>query len=63
MKSLEETLSREVLSVRKNVGLLDSSTLGKILVKGPDAGRFLDLIYTNMMSTLKSWKMPIWSNV
>ncbi len=55
-EGLEETLSREVLSVRKNVGLLDSSTLGKILVKGPDAGRFLDLIYTNMMSTLKAGK-------
>ena len=42
-ESLEETLNREVLSVRKNVGLLDSSTLGKILVKGPDAG--LSLIH------------------
>ncbi|MDC3092482.1 2Fe-2S iron-sulfur cluster-binding protein [Paracoccaceae bacterium] len=55
-EELEETLGREVLSVRKNVGLLDSSTLGKILVKGPDAGRFLDLIYTNMISTLKAGK-------
>ena len=27
-------------------------TLGKIIVKGPDAGRFLDMLYTNMMSTL-----------
>ena len=26
--------------------------LGKILVKGPDAGRFLDMIYTGMMSSL-----------
>jgi sarcosine oxidase subunit alpha len=26
--------------------------LGKLLVKGPDAGRFLDMLYTNMMSTL-----------
>ena len=55
-EGIKETLSREVLSVRKNVGLLDSSTLGKILVKGPDAGQFLDLIYTNMMSTLKAGK-------
>jgi sarcosine oxidase subunit alpha len=31
---------------------LDASTLGKILVKGPDAGRFLDMMYTNMMSNL-----------
>ena len=55
-ESLEDTLHREVLSVRKNVGLLDSSTLGKIMVKGPDAGQFLDLIYTNMMSSLKTGK-------
>jgi sarcosine oxidase subunit alpha len=36
--------------------LLDASTLGKIIVKGPDAGRFLDMLYTNMMSTLKPGK-------
>ncbi|MEM9196348.1 MAG: sarcosine oxidase subunit alpha family protein [Pseudomonadota bacterium] len=46
-------LRREVLAVREDVGLLDASTLGKILVKGPDAAAFLDRIYTNMMSTLK----------
>ncbi len=38
--------------VRGGVGLLDASTLGKILVKGPDAGAFLDLLYTNVMSSL-----------
>ena len=26
--------------------------LGKIIVKGPDAGQFLDMLYTNMMSNL-----------
>jgi sarcosine oxidase subunit alpha len=36
--------------------MLDASTLGKIVVKGPDAGRFLDMLYTNMMSTLKPGK-------
>ncbi|MBM3605509.1 MAG: sarcosine oxidase subunit alpha family protein [Alphaproteobacteria bacterium] len=45
-------VNREILAVRKGVGTLDASTLGKILVKGPDAGRFLDMLYTNMMSTL-----------
>ncbi|SIS51707.1 sarcosine oxidase subunit alpha family protein [Phaeovulum vinaykumarii] len=45
-------IEREVLAVRNSVGMLDASTLGKIIVKGPDAGRFLDMIYTNMMSTL-----------
>ncbi|MEM9764149.1 MAG: sarcosine oxidase subunit alpha family protein, partial [Pseudomonadota bacterium] len=49
----EQAVRREVLNAREKVGLLDASTLGKILVKGPDAGRFLDRIYTNMMSTLK----------
>ncbi|MEL6235269.1 MAG: 2Fe-2S iron-sulfur cluster-binding protein, partial [Pseudomonadota bacterium] len=46
-------LRREVLAVREDVGLLDASTLGKVLVKGPDAPAFLDRIYTNMMSSLK----------
>ena len=45
-------MHREILNVRKNVGLLDASTLGKIIVKGPDAGRFLDMLYTGVMSTL-----------
>lgn len=45
-------VKREVLNTRNNVGLLDASTLGKIIVKGPDAGRFLDMLYTNLMSTL-----------
>jgi sarcosine oxidase subunit alpha len=43
---------REVLAVRNGVGLLDASTLGKIVVKGPDAGRFLDMMYTGVMSTI-----------
>ena len=51
---VEEAVNREVENTRDNVGLLDASTLGKILVKGPDAGRFLDMMYTNMMSTLPS---------
>jgi len=42
-----------VINTRENVGLLDASTLGKIIVKGPDAGKFMDMMYTNMMSTLK----------
>ena len=45
-------VNREIMAVRGSVGTLDASTLGKIIVKGPDAGRFLDMMYTNMMSTL-----------
>ncbi|RMD47439.1 MAG: sarcosine oxidase subunit alpha family protein, partial [Alphaproteobacteria bacterium] len=52
-ESREGAVRREVLAVRGSVGLLDASTLGKIIVRGPDAGRFLDMLYTNMMSTLK----------
>ncbi len=48
----EQAVHREVLNTRTNLGLLDASTLGKILVKGPDAGKFLDMLYTGVMSTL-----------
>ncbi|WP_137702075.1 sarcosine oxidase subunit alpha family protein [Marimonas lutisalis] len=49
-------VAREVMATRESLGLLDASTLGKLIVKGPDAGRFLDMLYTNMMSTLKPGK-------
>ncbi|CCK31787.1 Sarcosine oxidase subunit alpha [Streptomyces davaonensis JCM 4913] len=44
---------RECRTTRESVGFMDASTLGKIDVQGPDAGIFLDRLYTNMMSTLK----------
>jgi sarcosine oxidase subunit alpha len=47
-----QAVVREVKNTRQNVGLLDASTLGKIVVKGPDAGKFLDMLYTGVMSTL-----------
>ncbi|MGR3376229.1 sarcosine oxidase subunit alpha family protein [Salipiger abyssi] len=47
-----DAVKREIKSTRQSLGILDASTLGKILVKGPDAGRFLDMMYTNIMSTL-----------
>ena len=51
-ESIHQAVNREVRAVRNSLGLLDASTLGKIVVKGPDAGKFLDMLYTNMMSTL-----------
>ena len=51
-EGVHDAVNREIRQVRNSVGLLDASTLGKILVKGPDAGKFLDMLYTNMMSTL-----------
>jgi sarcosine oxidase subunit alpha len=44
---------REALAVRQAVGLFEGSPLGKIEVRGPDAGEFLDRVYANTMSTLK----------
>jgi sarcosine oxidase subunit alpha len=50
---METAVLRECAAVRGGVGILDGSTLGKIDVQGPDAAAFLDLLYTNMMSSLK----------
>lgn len=55
-ESVKDAVMRETKNARENLGLLDASTLGKLIVKGPDAGRFLDMLYTNMMSTLKPGK-------
>ena len=35
------------------VAVMDATTLGKIDIQGPDAGIFLDRVYTNTFSTLK----------
>ena len=55
-ETTHDAVMREVSNTRTKMGLLDASTLGKIIVKGPDAGRFLDMMYTNMMSNLKIGK-------
>lgn len=52
-EDLHAAVLRETAAVRGGVGILDGSTLGKIDVQGADAGVFLDLMYTNLMSTLK----------
>ncbi len=52
-ETLEQAVTREIRNTRQAVGLLDASTLGKLLVRGPDAGRFLDMLYTNAMAGLK----------
>ena len=51
-ESVHEAVNREILNTRNKVGMLDASTLGKLLVKGPDAGKFLDMLYTGVMSSL-----------
>ncbi len=48
-----DSCDREVAMVREAVGVTDVSTLGKIDIQGPDAGEFLDLVYSNTFSTLR----------
>ncbi len=43
----------EALAVQQGAGLIDVSTLGKLIVRGPDAGTFLDRMYPNRFSDLK----------
>jgi sarcosine oxidase subunit alpha len=52
-EDLDSAVLRECAAARTGVAFMDVSTLGKIEVQGPDAAQFLDLIYTNLMSTLK----------
>ena len=53
-ETLFEASKREATNVRKNVGVCDVTTLGKIDVKGPDAAEFLNRVYTN------AWlKLPV----
>jgi sarcosine oxidase, subunit alpha len=52
-EDLDAAVRRESLAVRRGVGAMDASTLGKIELAGPDAGAFLDRLYTNRMSSLR----------
>ena len=42
-----ESVDREALNVRKNAGLCDVSTLGKIEITGADAAEFINRVYCN----------------
>ncbi len=53
-ETLFQASKREAANVRKNVGICDVTTLGKIDIKGPDSAEFLNRVYTN------AWlKLPI----
>jgi methylglutamate dehydrogenase subunit C len=51
-ETVEQAYVREARATRMSVGIVDVSTLGKIDIQGPDAGAFLDRVYTNMFSNL-----------
>ena len=52
-ETMQQSIDREVLTVRQACGFCDVSTLGKIDVQGPDAAAFLDFLYVNAISTIK----------
>ena len=51
-EDMHAAVARECLAAREGAAIFDASTLGKIDVQGPDAGAFLDRIYTNDWSAL-----------
>ena len=51
-EDFQTSVNREARTVREKVGVYDGSPLGKFELKGQDVGRFLDHLYTNMMSNL-----------
>jgi len=53
-ETLFDASKREATNVRKNVGVCDVTTLGKIDIKGPDTAELLNRVYTN------AWlKLPV----
>ncbi|MPS49375.1 2Fe-2S iron-sulfur cluster-binding protein [Methylobacillus sp.] len=44
--SLQDTILAEVEAVRSKAGIIDSSSFGKIEVRGPEAGLFLERFFT-----------------
>lgn len=51
-ETMQQAITREVLTVRSALGCVDMSTLGKIDVKGSDALKFLSRIYCNNLDSL-----------
>ena len=52
-----ESVDREVVATRASVGICDVSTLGKIDIKGGDAGEFINRVYTNGFASLPVGKV------
>ena len=49
----QQAVEAEYWAVRKRVGVIDLSTLGKLEVRGADAPKLLDKVYTNRLSDLR----------
>ncbi len=55
-ETLGDAYVREAAAVRRTVGMVDVTTLGKIQVQGPDAAEFLNRVYVNGFSKLPVMK-------
>ncbi|MET4135423.1 2Fe-2S iron-sulfur cluster-binding protein [Pseudarthrobacter sp. PvP090] len=51
-EDMDAAVLRECAAVRGSVGFMDATTLGKIEIRGKDAGEFLNRIYTNAFKKL-----------
>ncbi|GAB3161829.1 sarcosine oxidase subunit alpha family protein [Myceligenerans halotolerans] len=51
-ESMDDAVRRECRAARTGVAMMDATTLGKIEVRGRDAGEFLNRIYTNAFKKL-----------
>jgi sarcosine oxidase subunit alpha len=51
-ETISAAIKRETTNVRSNVGISDGSSLGKLEIYGPDAVRFLELVYINKFAKL-----------
>ncbi|MFC9503827.1 sarcosine oxidase subunit alpha family protein [Streptomyces sp. NPDC057002] len=52
-EDMETAVARECRAAREGVAFMDASTLGKIEIRGADAGEFLNRVYTNAFKKLK----------
>ncbi|MEX5296007.1 sarcosine oxidase subunit alpha family protein [Kocuria sp. CPCC 205268] len=52
-EDMDAAVLRECAAVRESVGFMDATTLGKIEIRGKDAGEFLNRVYTNAFKKLK----------
>ncbi|MDQ8703980.1 sarcosine oxidase subunit alpha family protein [Streptomyces sp. LHD-70] len=52
-EDMDRAVARECRAAREGVAFMDASTLGKIEIRGADAGEFLNRVYTNAFKKLK----------
>ena len=52
-EDMHAAVARECRAVRNGVGILDASTLGKIEIRGRDAVKLLNMVYTNAWDSLR----------